>query len=154
MRLRGVILLAIAIFGTVAAYERFLATLPTHQSSVVEAPPATGKFSVVLTLSFDAARDDFGLPEDPALVVSLAGHDIVRRNDRASAIEPLRADDVSGITVGRNAFFIRAIPAEPDLMRPCAVQVKILRDDTLIAENTLWSQPGEVVAGEITVEVK
>ena len=154
MRLRGVILLAMAIFGTVAAYERFLATLPANESSMVETPPATGKFSVVLTLSFDAARDDFGLPEDPALVVNLAGHDIVRRTDRVPATEPLRADDVSGIVVGRNAFFIRAIPAESDLMRPCAVQVKILRDDAVIAQNTLWSQPGDIVAGEIVVEVK
>lgn len=154
MRLRGVILLAFAIFGIVAAYERFLATLPPSAASTVEAPPALGKFSVVLTLSFDAARDEFALPDDPALVVSVGGHDLFRREDCVTAVESLKAEDVSGIAVGKNAFFIRAIPAEADLSRHCAVKVQILRDDILLAENTLWSQPGEVVAGEIVVEVQ
>ena len=73
---------------------------------------------------------------------------------KTSSDELLRADDVPGIVAGRNAFFVHAIPSEEFIARPCAARIRILRDDIVLAENTLWSQPGGAVAGEVVVEVE
>jgi len=153
MRPLLVIILATLIFGGLAGYSRFVASIPAAHSEHDEAPIAEGKFSVELTLSFDAQKDEFAFDDEPALVVRLAGRDLARRDQRAPASEPLQADNVSGIVAGKNAFFVRAVPTQEHIVRPCAVQIRILRDGHLIAENTLWSQPGNIVAGEIVVEV-
>src|SRR4051812_37199046 len=125
MRPLLVALLAVAIFGALAAYERFVATLQNSMQLEHVPFPAMGKFSVELMLSFDAAKDEFTLSNDPALVVRLSGQDLIRR-EQASAGEPLQADDVPGIVEGRNAFFVRAVPDEQQIKRPCAVQIRIL----------------------------
>jgi hypothetical protein len=154
MRPLLVLILAAAIFGTLAGYEFFVATLPQASEIQDEVTPATGKFAVEIMLSFDAAKDAFALSDDPALLVRMGGHELIRRDERATAGELLRADDVPGIVSGRNAFLIRAVPDEASSTRPNAVQVRILRDEEVIAENTLWSQAGNPVAGEVLVEVK
>jgi len=154
MRPLAVLFLAAVIFGTLAAYERFVGALPENHESAPEAPEAAGKFAVELRLSFDAAKDAFTLSDDPALLVRMGGRELIRRDERASAGEVLRADGVPGIVVGRNAFFISAIPDEQSGARSSAVQIRILRDDEVLAENTLWAEPGQPVAGEILVEVK
>lgn len=154
MRPLAVLLLAIAVFGTLAAYERFVDTLPANHESAAEIPTAKGKFAVEVMLSFDAAKDAFTLEDDPAVVVRMGGKELIRRDERATAGEVLRSDDVPGIVTGRNAFLIHAMPAEEHAARRSAVQVRILRDDEVIAENTLWSAPGQPVDGEVVVEVK
>ena len=78
MRPLFVAVLALAIFGALAAYERFVDTLPERSHATEEAPPAAGKFSLELTLSFDAATDDFALENEPAVVVRMAGRDLIR----------------------------------------------------------------------------
>ncbi len=57
---------------------------------------AAGKFAVEVTLSFDAAKDDC-TGEEPALVVRMAGRDLIRADQPVAAGESLRAEDVSGI---------------------------------------------------------
>lgn len=154
MRPLLVVALALAIFGALAVYERFVDTLPERTHASQEAPPAAGKFSLDLTLSFDAAKDDFALPDDPAVVVRMAGRDLIRAEQSATAGQTLQADDVSGIVAGRNAFFVWAVPSPDFIARPCAARLRILRDDAVVAESTVWSQPGDMVAGELVVEVK
>jgi hypothetical protein len=145
--------LALAIFGALAAYERFVDTLPERNHANEEAPPAAGKFSVELTLSFDAAKDDFALENEPAVVVRMAGRDLIRADEPLTAGQPLRAE-VPGIVQGSNAFFVRAVPAQDFISRPCAARLRIFRDDDVIGENTLWSPPGGLVEGEVAVEVE
>lgn len=153
MRPLLVLVLALAIFGTLAVYERFVATLPPPERSTVELPEATGQFSLELTLSCDAAKDEFGLDDDPAVVVRMAGEELIRVDQAAAADESLRADDVAGIVAGRNAVFLRVVPAPDFIALPCAARLRVLRDENVIAENTLWSQPGGVIAGEVMLEV-
>lgn len=154
MRPLLVLLFALAIFGALAAYERFVDTLPQRNHAAEEAPAAAGKFSLELTLSFDAAKDDFALEDEPAAVVRMAGQDLIRADQPVTAGQPLRADDLSGIVSGRNAFFVRAAPAQDFISRPCAARLRIFRDDAVIGENTLWSPPGGLVEGEVVVEVE
>src|SRR5215207_2895068 len=112
MRPLLVAVLALAIFGALAAYERFVDTLPERTHAAEEAPPAPGQFSLELTLSFDAAKDDFALENEPAVVVRMAGRDLIRADEPVTAGEPLSADELAGIVQGRNAFFLRAVPAQ------------------------------------------
>src|SRR5688500_2247736 len=100
MRPLLVLLLAAAIFGTLAGYELFVNTLPEHSHTQHEVTAAAGKFAVELLLSFDAGKDEFSLSEQPALLVRMGGHELIRRDERAIAGEPLRADDVPGIVPG------------------------------------------------------
>jgi hypothetical protein len=154
MRPLVVATLALAIFGALAAYERFVDTLPERTHASEEASAARGKFSVELTLSFDAAKDDFALENEPAVVVRMAGRDLIRADEPLTSGTPLRADDVAGIVQGNNAFFFRAVPAQDFMSRPCAARLRIFRDDDVIGENTLWSPPGGVVEGEVLVGVE
>ena len=154
MRPLLVALLALGIFGVLAAYERFVDTLPQRAEAIHHEQTATGKFTVEATLSFDAARDDFALEDEPAVVVRMAGRDLIRADQPVTSGEPLRADDVAGIVEGRNAFFFRAMPAQEFISRPCAARIRVLRDEEIIGESTLWSTAGGLVEGELTVEVE
>jgi hypothetical protein len=154
MRPLLVLVLALAIFGALAAYERFVATLPEQSAAIEEPPAAAGKFSVELTLSFDAAKDEFALSDEPAVVVRIAGRDLIRSEQPVAAGQRLRVDEVTGIIAGSNAFFVSAIPSADFIGRPCAARLRILRDEAVIGENTLWSQPGDLVAGEVMVDVE
>ena len=154
MRPVFVAILAATIFGALAAYEQFVDTLPERMETHPEEQVAAGKFSVEVTLSFDDAKDDFGLENEPAVVVRMAGSDLIRANQPVTAGEPLKAENVSRVVQGRNAFFLRAVPAPDFMSRPCAARLRILRDDAVIGESTLWSPPGGLVEGELTVEVE
>jgi hypothetical protein len=154
MRPLLVILLAFGVFGALAAYERFVDTLPERGVSTPQDEIAAGKFAVELTLSFDAAKDDFALNDEPAVVVRMAGQDLLRADQAVTSGEPLQASDVAGIVQGRNAFYLRATPTQEFISRPCAARLRILRDEAIIGESTLWSLPGGLVQGELTVEVE
>src|SRR5690348_7247866 len=139
MRPLLVSVLALTIFGALAAYERFVDTLPDHAETHPQDQAAAGKFSVEVTLSFDAAKDDFALENEPAVVVRMAGRDLIRADQGVSAGTPLRVDDVAGIVQGRNAFFFRAAPGQDYISKPCAARLQVLRDGAVIGESTLWS---------------
>lgn len=149
----AVLLLAALVFGTLTGYSRFVASLPSLRSEHHEPPPADGSFRLELTLSFDAATDAFSLPDDPSLLIRLGGHDLLRRTNPVSATETIAVTNPPGIVAGRNAFYVRAIPDKEAIARPCAVQLRILRDDQLLRETTLWSQPGDVVSGEVHIDL-
>lgn len=154
MRLIAVLLIALFVFGTIAAYERFVASLPRFESTEHELAKAEGKFSVELTLSFNAEVDAFAAGDEAAVLVRMAGDDLIRHTEPLTAGETLRASDVQQVVAGRNAFFVRALPAESEREHPCVARVKILRDGEVVAENSIWSAPGEVLAGELLVEVE
>lgn len=154
MRPLLVAFLALTIFGALAAYERFVDTLPDPAQAHQEEQTVAGRFSIEVTLSFDAAKDDFALENEPAVVVRMAGRDLIRADQGVSAGTSLRADDVAGIVQGRNAFFFRAAPGQDFISKPCAARLQVLRDGAVIGESTLWSPPGGLVEGELTVEVE
>lgn len=154
MRPLFVIILAACTFGALAAYERFVDTLPKQVEVHHEEQVAAGKFSIELTLSFDAAKDDFSLDNEPAVVVRMAGRDLIRADEPVTSGDPLRVEDVTGIVQGRNAFFVRAVPSPDFLSRPSAARLQVLRDGVVIGESTLWSPAGGLVEGELTVEVE
>jgi hypothetical protein len=148
-----VVALAVLIFGVLAAYERFVATLPEREMATHDAPPATEHFSLELQLSFVAAQDAFTLPDDPSLLVRLGEHDLVCTTERVSANAPLKITEVPGIVAGKNAFYVRATPADDAIRQACAARLTVLRDGQTLAEQTLWSSPGDIVSGEVLLDI-
>ena len=116
---------------------------------------AAGRFTVEITLTFDAGPDAFALDPSsaPAVLLQLRGTDVVRRTDSIAAGEQVRADHVQGIVTGKNEFFVQATPQDGVAAVARAVRVRILRDGNPVADETLWAEPGEVVQGAVMVDV-
>ena len=116
---------------------------------------ATGEYALELTLSFDAGPDPFGLDAEdtPSVLVSLAGQELLRRTDTISASQPLLIPSVAGLVVGRNEIFVQASSADTSSLRPRALRLRVLRDGTSLAEQSLWANSGEPVQGTIIAEV-
>jgi hypothetical protein len=180
-----------AILAIVAGYMKFQAAVARPPATIVE-KTAEGKFDVELTLTFDAGADAFSLGGE-SLVVSFRDRKLIEKTEPIAAGTPLVIRDVQGIVAassgessddasstdassaddaasaaGRNEFYIKATPAEPDRetdefaldespsSRPVsrAVRVRILRDGVPIGDQTLWSEPGQPVEGVAAVEVE
>jgi hypothetical protein len=121
-----------------------------------EATAAEGKFSLEVTLSFDAGADSaFSL--DPtrstAVRVEFRGRELLRIDEPVAAGTPLRIDDVEGIVPGPNEFYIEAHPANQGLPVAHAARARVFRDSHPIADETLWSEPGLPVQGVLRVDV-
>ena len=124
-----------------------------RELQVIEAP---GEYAVDLTISFDAGQDEFALDvsEDAtSLLVQMNGKEVVRRSGEVYANEsPIRVESIEGVTVGTNEFFVQAAPIDLASGANC-VRVRILRDDAVVATETIWSEPGEIVQGTVRLEV-
>jgi hypothetical protein len=118
-------------------------------------PTAAGIFTVEVTLTFAAGPDPFALDLDdaPALVVSFRGRDLLRRTEEIPAGQPIRIESVEGLVAGANEFYVAATPTAQDAAVARAIRVRILRDGATVAEQSLWSAPGESVNGIVVVDV-
>ncbi len=119
---------------------------------------ASGDYSVELTTTFDAGPDEFSLDDvgdAPSLLVQLNGEEIFRKMGTLTAAEtPLTLDEVSGVVVGQNEFFVQASPADVDSPQPRSVRVRILQDGIAVATATLWPELGDIVQGTLGLEVR
>lgn len=165
---------ATVILGVVAAYMKFQASVSRPPPRVIERT-AEGDFDLELTLTFDAAPDPFSL-DGEAIHVAFRGRTLLSQKKPVAAGEPLLVEHVEGIVLpsagreGRNEFFLRVSPAqaseagdafalnsppaetaEPAKAVARAVRVRLLRDGVAVADETLWSAPGEPVEGVIAV---
>ena len=114
-----------------------------------------GKFELHVTLTFAAGPDPFALDLDAAesLLVTLAGHDLLRETGPIAAGQTLRVPDIQGVLAGSNEFYVRAIAQEDNVDMVRGLRVRLLRDDQPVAEQSLWSEPGQPVEGVIRVDV-
>ena len=149
------ILVAVVILGGLQAYMRWR---PRPQTTRVD--PVTriagGNFDLEVALTFAAGPDPFALDLDAAesVVITLAGRDLLRETSPIAAGETLRVRDIKGIVAGPNEFHVRAFAQQEnaDLIR--GLRVRLLRDNLPIAEQSLWSEPGQPVEGAILVDVR
>lgn len=151
------LLVLILTVGLLAGTKWFLALSATDALANAEIVliPAPGEYSVDLTLSFDAGPDEFSLDVDdaPSLIVQLNGEEVLKRTDTVSASDsPVVLENVSGVVVGTNEFYLQASPSELGIISTC-IRVRVLRDGAMVAEDTLWSEPGEAIQGVVRMEV-
>lgn len=155
-------LVVAGILGGMALYANFLERLK-HQAQAaaaaretVVAVPATGKFTIEVTLTFDAAPDGF----DPtSLIVERLGNPSVIL---AESTEPIAAGqrttfEVEGLAEGENRLYLRATPASGAEDRDLAARIRVFRDPEQnplpLAEKTFWTQSGERAEGPIEVHI-
>ncbi len=143
------------ILGGLAAYMNLRPTPGAGSGGPIVLQTASGSFSVDITLTFDAAPDSFAV--DPsraaALLVLFHGKELLRATEPVSAGQPVRIEPIEGMLAGENEFFVHAAPSDADALLARGLRVRVLRDDLPIAEQSLWSEPGEVVQGIVVVSV-
>jgi hypothetical protein len=118
---------------------------------------AEGIFALQITTTFAVEPDPFALRtgqnEASALLVKLNGNEILRRTDRVQAGTPIRLEPVPGLIDGRNEFYLEANPPVGLANLSYAVRVQLFRDEQLIADRSLWSEPGSRIASAFQVSV-
>jgi hypothetical protein len=110
-------------------------------------------FAVEITLTFDAETDPFFTDQPTSLRVMLGQIELLRRSDRIEAGSTLRIEPVASVAQGRNEFYVEAVPSSEATTGARAVRVRVLRDGEAVADQTLWAEPGEPVAGPVVVDV-
>ena len=156
------LVLSLAILGAVQAYMLFVDGLPKYVPSVPVEIAASGHFRLELTLSQDAQPDAF---EATSLLVNLPQQDnrvLVHKEEVISALEPIVIDSITEFVEGDNELFIQVGVGDAgfDLggskklqLRRAAVRVQLFRDRLLLADQTLWAEPGEPIQGKLVIAV-
>lgn len=128
---------------------------PKLRPQLIQLPKAAdGVFSLDVTLTFAAGPDPFALDlaDAPSLLIQLQGRDLMRKAEIVSAGEKLTVDGIEDIVQGANEFYVQATPQASNAVSR-AIRIRVLRDNVAIAEQTLWSAPGEPVQGAVIVDV-
>ncbi len=167
----------VVVLGSVALYGAFIRSLPPVESNVYKAEHAAGKFTVDLTLTFDAVHDSAFSLDQHSIEVAFQGKKyVVKEAVKAGTPVTLAVEDVR---VGENRFHVEVnvadldfgnrpttddrfsldnpdAPKSSDVTIPArAVRIRVMRDGAPIpgAEQTIWSEPGQKVSGEVLVTV-
>ena len=159
------VLITTTLIGGIYGYTRFTSHIRPARSEVREVI-ASGQFAIDITLTFDAQGDEFA---NPSVLIKFQDQVLLERSDRVQAGQPLRISNVDGVQVGENDVFVQVTPedstgsndfdletelessAPVELSR--AIRVRMFRDDSVVAEKTVWSEPGQPVSGLIPVTV-
>lgn len=153
--MRPIIALALSagILLGVKVYLEFAASARGGRVGVVVPETAAhGKFSVEITLTFDAQADDFSL-EPVAAVLRLQDKTLLRREGLIPAGESLQIDDVPGLVEGVNEFYFECTPKDDGRQIARAVRLRVKRDDVVVADQTLWADAGQTPRGVISMDV-
>ena len=152
------IVVAVIILGGLHLYMR---------TRVYDVPPiqihehfAPGIYSLDVTLTFRADRDPFAydLENEPTVLVSFRGQDLLRMTEPVEAFTPLTVDGIDDVVVGEDAqsganeFFFR-MTHDGQQQMDRGVRFRIYRDGELVADETDWSEPGQEVSGTIALVV-
>jgi hypothetical protein len=171
------IVVIVVALGSVRAYISFVDSVTGREFAPIQEIQATGRFHVDLTISFDAHADVF-TPESVLLELH-GGRILLQMEESVAAGTVLTIDPVEGIVEGANEFYLKVSTAEAEAEedgafslsgddpppestsegdlegadKSRAVRIRVFRDDQLIAEETIWSGPGEPVDGIVTVHL-
>ena len=154
-------LLVVGLLAGVYGYTNF-ANSVRPPAIEYKATYATGNYSIRLSRTFDCvANVEFGF--ETALEVVIKKKKVLNRKDKVGRTEPILVE-LPDVEVGRNAVFVEAnLPSsfsldfdDPgQLESPShAMKVEILKDKSVIAEETFWIAPGlDSVSGTIAFSV-
>ena len=148
------LLVFVGILGGTQAYMKMRPRRST-QSVYVPVTQAQGEFDAELDITFAAGPDEFSTDEGDAasLEVQFQGASLLRRTDAIAPGESLRIEGIQGVVPGDNEFYVQASPQDTSVQVPRALRFRILRNDVVIGESVLWSEPIDHVHGTLTVTV-
>ncbi len=156
------LVLSLAILGSVQAYMLFVNGLPQYVPNVPTETTASGHFRLELTLTQDAQPDAF---EATSLLVNLpqqGNRVLIHKEEVIPALDPIVIDSITEFIVGENELFVQVgvgdagfdvAGSEELVLRRSAVRVQLFRDRVLLADETLWAEPGEPIQGKLVISV-
>ena len=114
---------------------------------------ARGNYTLEITPTFSTAADPFALQGDvtaaSTLQVSQGNKILYSAEESLEAGVTVRLHPVVGLTAGRNELYLQASPPLSDIPRDNAVRVRVLQDDRVLVDETLWGENGAKVSGTI-----
>jgi hypothetical protein len=114
---------------------------------------ARGNYTLEVTPTFSTAADPFALQGEvtaaSTLQVSQGDKIIYRTEESLEAGMTVRVHPVAGLTAGRNELYLQASPPLSDIPRDNAVRVRVLLDNRVLVDETLWAESGAKVSGTI-----
>ena len=150
-----VLVMAAAIWGSLTLFQNFRASLPKPEAIENLRDDAQAEYSIAITLTFDAQGDAFS---PTALRVSLDGVRVFESDTTVQAGVAVLISPVAGIKVGVNELLIE-VGSGTDSTEALqqhvahAIRVQVMADAVVIAERTLWSEPGNTIIGLVVIDV-
>ena len=155
LRIIGAILCWVLITGGLWFYMNNRSEPQRIEGEVIE--KAEGEYRIELTTSFAAVPDPFALDvgdSPPAsLELLINGNNVISVDRDMSAGEELTAEAPVGLVKGVNEFFVSASPPLESVRKAHAVRVRLYYGAELVAERTLWSEPGMKLAATFRVDL-
>lgn len=157
-------LLIVGILGGMAIYTSFLERLRAQARADaglregIHEVAATGQYSLEVTLTFDAAPDEFSAFPNPASVLvqrsAVPPVDLLRITKPVAAGTPIRVENVQGLVLGENRLIVSAFPADIASTRELALRLRVFQGTQVIGETSVWSSLGQLDSTELIVDLK
>lgn len=154
MRVVGVAVLWVVIIGGISLYMDFQGdrTAPVTPADVHRSD--ADAFSIDVTLTFNPRRDPFALddpdgPGDTGLTVRMNGRTIPIQADEMTPGVPLRVGPLTAEAKTVSELYIETGPPMDQPGRHDAARVRVLRDDRILAEKTIWATSGQTITGTL-----
>ena len=121
---------------------------------------APGVFRLELMLTFPAERDPFAfdLENEPTVLVTFRRKNIIRATDPVQAGTTLQVHPLEHVVEGndelsgRNEFYFEILTGE-DSKIARDLRFRIFRDEQVVVDQTVWSDPGEPVRGTVNLVI-
>lgn len=154
MRILLVILIWILMVGGLALYIRARG-VPLPGATAPASQATAGHVTLEITPTFTAEPDPFalqtGTTEPPAaLILRMNGRELSRITDKIESGKALRIEPKDAAVTGTNELFLEASPPSEQSEQSHALRVRVYRDGLLLADQTLWSEPGGKVLGSVS----
>lgn len=151
MRLTLAALIWVALMGGLTLYMQTRESLKPPENLDIQS--AAGIFSLEITTTAPLEPDPFALTagqdKPGSLRVMLNGKEILRKSEIAPAGSTTRVQPVPELLRGHNEFYVEANPTMDAGSRPVALRVRLLKDDEVLFDRSLWSEPGGITGGVV-----
>jgi hypothetical protein len=111
-------------------------------------------FILEITPTFSPEPDPFALQgeagDSPSLVVRTSQQELFRAEADLERGVPVQVQPVQGLVEGRNELYLQGTPPLSEAHRDHAVRVRLLKDNMVVADETIWGHGGAGVAGTIS----
>ena len=151
-RILASIAIWIALLTAVAAFNR--TAQPPHTDHHAHTPQtALGNFQLELLATFPPSPDPFA---DQPYAIRLIGPSatiLYLAEEPLPAAQPILVGPLINIPAGKQQFWIDAGLPPEQAHTPQAIRVRLLRNGLTLAETILFAEPGQAVAGPITLDI-
>ncbi len=154
MRIIGVILVWVLLIGGISVYMNYQNAGRQAAGLTPEVKTETSSCIIEITSTFTVEADPFSLDSEAGnqgngLILKLGQRVLPVMAENIQAGIPFRSDRIDDVDSGLNELYIQASPPSDDYTRHQAVRVAVMAGGRMIAEKTLWAEPGSTIAGTL-----